>query len=56
MNKIIVDIVNRLAMTIIAIALFDELLLWMRYRQLMSERLIKVFEAQNNDHLYSTVL
>ena len=44
------------------IALLDELFLWIRYRQIRqeareaAERLIEVFETQNNEHLYSTVL
>ena len=51
-----------LAMKMMTISLLDDLLLWMRYRQLCQEareageRLIEVFEAHNNEHLYSTVL
>ena len=47
--------------TLMTIALLS-LFLWIRYRQLRqeareaAERLIEVFEAQNNEHLYSTVL
>ena len=47
---------------LMTIALLDELFLWIRYRQLRqgareaAERLVEVFEAQNNEHLYSTVL
>ena len=49
-------------MTMITILILDEVLLWMRCRQLRREtreamnRLIKVQEAQNNEHLYSTIL
>ena len=56
------NIVIMLAMTMMTIALLDDLLLWMRYHQLRQEareaveRLIEVFEAQNNEHLFSTVL
>ena len=56
------NIVIMLAMTLMTIALLDDLLLWMRYLQLCqeateaAERLIEVFEAHNNEHLYSTVL
>ena len=56
------NIVNMLITALMTIALLDELFLWIRYRQLRQEareaavRLIKVFEAQNNLLLYSTVL
>ena len=46
----------------ITIVILDEVLLWMRCRQLRWEaraamkRLIEVLEAQNNEHLYSTIL
>ena len=49
-------------MTMITIVILDELLLWMRCRQLSREareamnRLIEVLETQNNEHLYSTIL
>ena len=55
-------IVNMLFTALMTIALLDELFLGIRYRQLRqeareaAERLIEVFEAQNNEHLYSTVL
>lgn len=44
------------------LAVLDELLFWMRCRQLRreareaAERLIEVFERQENEHLYSVVL
>ena len=56
------NIVNMLVMTMITIAIWDELLLWMRCCQLRREareamnRLIEVLETQHNEHLYSTVL
>ena len=56
------NIVNMLITALMTFALLDELFLWIRYRQLRqeareaAERLIEVFEAQNNEHLYSTVL
>ena len=56
------NIVIMLALTMMTNALLDDLLLWMRYHQLCqefreaAEQSIEVFEAQNNDHLYSTVL
>ena len=56
------NIVNMWVMTMITIAILDELLLWMRCRQLRREardamnRLIEVLETQHNEHLYSTVL
>ena len=56
------NIVNMWVMTMISIVIFDDLLLWMRCRQLRREareamnRLIEVLETQNNEHLYSTVL
>ena len=46
----------------ITIAILDEVLLWIRCRQLRWEsreamnRLIEVPETQNNEHLYSTIL
>ena len=49
-------------MTVIAIVILGELLLWMRCRQLRPEarevmnRLIEMLETQNNEDLYSTVL
>ena len=49
-------------MTMITIVILDELLLWMRCRQLRQEareamnRLIEVLETQNDEHLYSTIL
>ena len=49
-------------MTMITIVILDEVLLWMRCRQLRPEareamnRLIEVLETQNNEHLYSTIL
>ena len=57
-----VNIVNMLITALMTFALLDELFLWIRYRQLRqeareaAERLIEVFEAQNNEHLYRTVL
>ena len=48
--------------TLMAIVVLDELLFWMRCRQLRREareamdRLMEVLETQNNEHLYSTVL
>ena len=62
MNKTITNIVSMLAITVMTIALLDELLLWLRCCQLRQEaretveRLIEVLETQNNEHLYSTVL
>ena len=56
------NIVNMWALTVITFAILDELLLWMRCRQLRREareamnRLIEVLETQHNEHLYSTVL
>ena len=56
------NIVNMWVMTMITIAILDELLLWMRCRQLRRaareamNRLIEVLETQHNEHLYSTVL
>ena len=56
------SIVNMWVMTMITIAILDELLLWMRCRQLRRKarepmnRLIEVLETQHNEHLYSTVL
>ena len=56
------NIVNMLVMTMITIEILDELLLWMRCRQLRRHareamnRLIEVLETQHNEHLYSTVL
>ena len=56
------NIINMLITALITFALLDELFLCIRYRQLRqlakeaAERLIEVFEAQNNEHLYSTVL
>ena len=56
------NIVNILNTALMTFALLDELFLWIRYRQLRqeargaAERLIEVFESQNNEHLYSTVL
>ena len=56
------NIVNMWVMTMITIAILDELLLWMICRQLRREaredmnRLIEVLETQHNEHLYSTVL
>ena len=56
-----VNIVNMWVVTMITIVI-DELLLWMRCRQLRREareamnRLIEVLETQNNEHLYSTIL
>ena len=53
---------NMWIITMITIAILDELLLWMRCRQLRQEareamnRLIEVLETQHNEHLYSTVL
>ena len=46
----------------ITIAILDEVLLWIRCRQLRREareamnRLIEVLETQNNEHLYRTIL
>ena len=57
-----VNIFNMWVMTMITIVILDELLLWMRCRQLRREareamnRLIEVLETQNNEHLYSTIL
>ena len=54
--------VNMWVMTMFNIVILDELLLWMRCRQLRREaieamnRLIEVLETQNNEHLYSTIL
>ena len=45
----------------ITIVILDEVLLWMRCRQLRWQareamnRLIEVLETQNNEHLYSTI-
>ena len=56
------NMVNMWIITMITIAILDELLLWMRCRQLRQEareamnRLIEVLETQHNEHLYSTVL
>ena len=56
------NIVKMCVMTMITIAILDELLLWIRCRQLRWEareamnRLIEVLETQHNEHLYSTVL
>ena len=56
------NIVNVFITALMTFALLDELFLWTRYRQLhqeareAAERLIEVFEAQNNEHLFSTVL
>ena len=56
------NIVNMWVMTMIIIAILDELLLWMRCRQFRREAreamngLIEVLETQHNEHLYSTVL
>ena len=56
------NIVNMWVMTMINIAILDELLLWMRCRQLRREAreamntLIEVLEIQHNEHLYNTVL
>ena len=56
------NIVNMLITTLMTFALLDELFLWIRYRQLhqeareAGERLIEVFETQNSEHLYSTVM
>ena len=56
------NIVNMWVMTLITIAILDELLLWVRCRQSKREareamnRLIEVLETQNNEHLYSMVL
>ena len=55
------NIVSMWVMTMITIAILDELLLWMRCRQFRREareamnRLIEVLET-HNEHLYSTVL
>ena len=49
-------------MTMITFAILDEVLLWMRCRQLRREareamnRLIEVLETENNEHLVSTIL
>ena len=49
-------------MMMITFVILDELLLWMRCRQLRREareamnRLIKVQETQNDEHLYSKIL
>ena len=57
-----VNIVIMWVMTMITIVILDELLLWVRCRQLRREareamnRLIEVLETQNNEHLYSTIL
>ena len=57
-----VNIVNMWVVTMITVVKLDELLLWMRCRQLRREvrkamnRLIEVLETQNNEHLYSTIL
>ena len=46
----------------INIVILDEVLLWIRCRQLRREdreamnSLIEVLETQNNEHLYSTIL
>ena len=51
------NIVNMWVMTMITIAILDELLLWMRCFQLRPEareamnRLIEVLEPQNNEHM-----
>ena len=56
------NIVNMWVMTMITISILDEVLLWMRCRQLRREareamnRLIEVLETPNNEHLYSTIL
>ena len=56
------NMVNMWIITMITIAILDELLLWMRCRQLRQEareamnRLIEVLETQHNEHLYSAVL
>ena len=56
------NIVNMWVMTMLTIAILDELLLWMRCRRLRREareamnRLIEVLETQHNEHLYIMVL
>ena len=61
-RRTFMNIVNMWVMTMITIAILDELLLWMRCRQLRREareamnRSIEVLETQNNELLYSTVL
>ena len=58
----IVKIVNMITITFMTIAVLDELLLWMRCRQLCREareaveRLNEVYEAPTIEHLYSNVL
>ena len=61
-RRTFVSIVNMWIMTMITIVILDEVLLWMKCRQLRREareamnRLIEVLETQNNEHLYSTIL
>ena len=61
-RRTFMNIVNMWVMTMITIAILDELLLWMRCRQLRREareamnRSIEVLETQNNELLYSTIL
>ena len=56
------NIVNMIVITFMTIAVLDELLLWMRCRQLCRqarealERLNEVHEAPTIEHLYSNVL
>ena len=56
------NIVRMLITTLMTFAELDELLLWMRCRQLCREareamdRLMEVLETPNNEHLYSTLL
>ena len=56
------NIVSMLITTLMTFAVLDELLLWMRCRQLCREareamdRLMEVIETPNNEHLYSTLL
>ena len=56
------NIVNMIVITFMTIAVLDDLLLWMRCRQLCREarealeRLNEVHEAPTIEHLYSNVL
>ena len=58
----IVNVVNKIVITFMTIAVLDELLLWMRCRQLCREarealeRLNELHEAPTIEHLYSNVL